>query len=190
MIDLADLGNHRNIRASKLSGGTRRRLSLAVALVHDPSLLILDEPTAGLDVEARYSLWSVIGALRTSGKSVLLTTHLLDEAAALCDRVAILHEGRIARQGTIEQLLSSVPAVQIAEIDSDEEDVLRSTADSHGLRFRRQGNRLALLLKQRTSLESLVDQLRGSAIRSISLRAVNLEDVFFDATRGPGNRHR
>lgn len=184
MIDLAQLWDYRNVQTSKLSGGMRRRLNLAVALAHNPTLLILDEPTAGLDVEARYSLWSVIRNLRTSGTAVLLTTHLLDEAAALCDSIAILHDGRIEREGTLDELLRTVPALQIAEIESDEKEAVRNRAAELGLGVRRYGGRLTLFLNEETTLETLVQKLTETGVSSISLRSVSLEDVFFDVTGG------
>jgi ABC-2 type transport system ATP-binding protein len=180
VIELTRLAEYRDARVSTLSGGTRRRLNLAVAMVHDPELLILDEPTAGLDIEARFAVWEVIRRFRNSGASVLLTTHLLDEAAKLCDRISLLHEGVIAREGTLDELCASVPAAQVGEIESDDEAALLLRTAELGLAVRRQGGRFSLLLPEPTSLESLLQLLSGAAIRSIALRPVGLEDVFVD----------
>lgn len=180
VIELVDLARYRDDLVETLSGGTRRRLNLGVAIVHNPSLLILDEPTAGLDVEARYAQWEVVRGFRDSGASVLLTTHLLDEAEALCDRIALLHGGVIAREGTLEALRGTVQAKQVAEVESSDEDALRDRALGLGIDVHRRGGRTQLLLAQAESLESLVAKLSGTGIRSISLRPVGLEDVFFD----------
>lgn len=183
-LELVSLSDYRDARCSTLSGGMRRRLNLAVAVVHGPPLLILDEPTAGLDVEARYALWEVIHRLRKAGNGVLLTTHLLDDATSLCDRIALLHEGRIARQGTLHELCATVPARQIAEVEAASDRALHDRASQLGLAVRRQGGKLILLLPEVTTLESMVEQLRGAAILSIRLRPVSLEDVFFDVIPG------
>jgi ABC-2 type transport system ATP-binding protein len=181
-LALTQLAEYGHVRASNLSGGIRRRLNIAIAIVHEPDVLILDEPTAGLDIEARYSLWDVIRELRDSGTAILLTTHLLDEAAALCDRIAILHEGKIEREGTLDELRGTVDARQIAEIESEDEDSVSRRAVDLGLAVRRRGGQLALFLTKETTLESLVQSFSGTGVRSVSLRPVTLEDVYFDAT--------
>ena len=187
VIESTRLQAYRDARAATLSGGTRRRLNLAVAMVHDPGFIILDEPTAGLDMEARHAVWAVIRGLRRTGASVLLTSHLLDEVAELCDRIGLLHGGRIAREGTLDELRASVPAAQVAEAESDDDDALSARAAALGLTVRRRGGRIVMLLPEPTSLESLVDDLRGTGIRSISMRPVGLEDVFFDVTGDPAS---
>jgi ABC-2 type transport system ATP-binding protein len=100
LLDVAELGDERTTLIRRLSGGQRRRLDFALALAGDPDLIFLDEPTTGYDVDARRRCWTVISNLRALGKTILLTTHQLDEAERLCDRVAILDGGRIALTGT------------------------------------------------------------------------------------------
>jgi len=105
-----DLLHRRDVAVSKLSGGERRRLDLAVALTGDPELLLLDEPTTGLDPESRSRTWETIRAAVTAGATVLLTTHYLEEAEALADRLAILHEGQVAVAGTLDDVRANHPA--------------------------------------------------------------------------------
>jgi len=106
LLEVFDLAAKARVRPNRLSGGMRRRLLIARALVHRPRLAILDEPTAGVDLELRYELWSYLRRLRREGQiTVLLTTHCLEEAQALCDRVAFIREGRILAEGTSQQLV-------------------------------------------------------------------------------------
>ena len=105
MIELVGLGEKRDARVKTLSGGQKRRLDLGVALVGDPDLVFLDEPTTGFDPAARRAAWEMIRSLRSLGKTILLTTHYLDEAQQLADRVAVLRDGVIVRQGTPAELI-------------------------------------------------------------------------------------
>jgi ABC-2 type transport system ATP-binding protein len=106
LVELMDLGEKRTTRTQDLSGGQRQRLSVALALVNDPELVFLDEPTTGMDPAARRALWDIVIGLRTEGRSVLLTTHYMEEAEVLCDRIAIMDHGRILEEGTVEDLVS------------------------------------------------------------------------------------
>ena len=106
LIDMLELGEKRNARTKDLSGGQRQRLAVALALVNDPELIFLDEPTTGLDPAARRSLWDLIRGLKAQGRSVLLTTHYMEEAEVLCDRLAIMDHGRILEMGTVDELIS------------------------------------------------------------------------------------
>jgi ABC-2 type transport system ATP-binding protein len=105
VVGLLELEEKRDAQTRTLSGGQQQRLSVALALVNDPELVFLDEPTSGLDPAARRSLWDVIRGLRAQGRSVLLTTHYLEEAEVLCDRVAIMDHGRILDVGTVDELV-------------------------------------------------------------------------------------
>jgi len=106
LIEMMDLGEKRTTRTKDLSGGQRQRLAVALALVNDPELVFLDEPTTGMDPAARHSLWDVVRALKASGTSVLLTTHYMEEAEVLCDRLAIMDHGRILEEGRVGELIS------------------------------------------------------------------------------------
>ena len=106
LVGLMDLGEKRATRTQDLSGGQRQRLSVALALVNDPELVFLDEPTTGMDPAARRMLWDVVLGLKASGRSVLLTTHYMEEAEVLCDRLAIMDHGRILEEGTVDELVT------------------------------------------------------------------------------------
>jgi len=112
VVDAVGLGGHRRRRVHKLSGGQRRRVEIAAALVGDPELVILDEPTSGLDPEARREVWSLIDDLRTRGRTVLMTTHQLDEAESLADRVIVLVDGRVLHNGSVAEFrrLADLPS--------------------------------------------------------------------------------
>src|SRR5579862_559979 len=105
LIRLVDLDEKRNTRSKQLSGGQKQRLSVALALVNDPEIVFFDEPTTGMDPQARRQLWDVIGDLRRRGKTILLTTHYMEEAQQLCDRVAIIDHGKVIETGSPEELI-------------------------------------------------------------------------------------
>jgi ABC-2 type transport system ATP-binding protein len=106
LLEIFDLSAKAKVKSNRLSGGMRRRLLIARALVHEPNLLFLDEPTAGVDLEQRHELWSYLRRLHTEGMTVMLTTHYIEEAEALCERVAFIREGRIAAEGAVSELVS------------------------------------------------------------------------------------
>ena len=106
LIEMMDLGEKRSNRTQELSGGQRQRLAVALALVNDPELVFLDEPTTGMDPAARHSLWDIVRALKAAGTSVLLTTHYMEEAEVLCDRLAIMDHGRILDEGRVGDMVS------------------------------------------------------------------------------------
>ena len=106
LVELMDLGEKRTTRTQDLSGGQRQRLSVALALVNNPELVFLDEPTTGMDPAARRALWDVVLALKAEGRTVLLTTHYMEEAEVLCDRLAIMDHGHILEEGTVNELIS------------------------------------------------------------------------------------
>ena len=115
VIDVVQLGEKRTSRVGKLSGGQKQRLALACAIVGDPELLFLDEPTTGLDPQSRRQLWDLIIELRASGRSIVLTTHYMDEAERLCDRVAIVDHGRVIALGSPRELIASLGAEHVVE---------------------------------------------------------------------------
>jgi ABC-2 type transport system ATP-binding protein len=113
------LEEKRNTYYSKLSGGQKQRLALAMALLNDPRVLFLDEPTAGLDPQGRRSLWDVVRGMKAEGRTTMLTTHYMDEAEALCDRLAIIDHGRILRSGTPAELIASLGIPSVVELTFD-----------------------------------------------------------------------
>jgi ABC-2 type transport system ATP-binding protein len=127
-LELADLGHRRDVRVSQLSGGEKRRLDLAIAVLGRPEVLFLDEPTSGLDPESRRRAWDVVRNLLALGTTVLLTTHYLQEAEELADRLAIMHAGRIVRAGTPEEVAAAQPARIAFRLDADPEAPLPDLA--------------------------------------------------------------
>jgi ABC-2 type transport system ATP-binding protein len=161
VVELVGLAEKRDARISSLSGGQRRRVDLAVALVGDPDLIFLDEPTTGFDPAARRTAWDMIRSLRSLGKTILLTTHYLDEAEQLADRVAVIRAGAIVRIGTPEQLIGEGGSVEI--------------------RFRRNGEAVVIETENPTRiLHELTSEAlaNGNELEQLEVRRPTLEDVY------------
>jgi ABC-2 type transport system ATP-binding protein len=161
VIELVGLTEKRDARVKTLSGGQKRRLDLGVALVGDPDLVFLDEPTTGFDPAARRAAWEMIRSLRSLGKTVLLTTHYLDEAEQLADRVAVMREGRIVTLGTPRELTSADLEVEI--------------------RYRRNGEEVLLRTSEPTRvLHELTEEAlaRGEELERLEVRRPTLEEVY------------
>ncbi len=165
VIDLVGLGAKRDARVKTLSGGQKRRLDLGVALVGDPDLVFLDEPTTGFDPAARRAAWGMIRSLRSLGKTILLTTHYLDEAEQLADRVAVLREGLIVREGTPAELTG----------DTSETEV----------RYRRDGHEIVVRTTDPTTLLhelTAAAMAEGRELEGLTVRRPTLEDVYLALT--------
>jgi ABC-2 type transport system ATP-binding protein len=121
LIEAFGLGDRKNAMADQLSGGQARRLMIARALVHQPDVLFLDEPTAGLDPQTRVNLWEILRVLHEQGQTILLTTHYMEEAEALCDRIAVVDHGRILAEGTIDDLLADSGAQTVVTVRFEEQ---------------------------------------------------------------------
>jgi len=180
LMEQFQLGPHAGTAVGKLSGGWQQRLSLAIALVHRPALLLLDEPTGAVDVQARHELWSLIEGLRASGVTLLLTTHQLAEAERLCSRVALLQSGRVAAAGTLPELLAQVPASAVAIIQTQDGAAARARAAGLGWGVRNWAGQLACLLPQPLSLGEVVASLDGLAVTSVSVQPVGLEHAYLE----------
>jgi ABC-2 type transport system ATP-binding protein len=186
LLALLGLESKRNTAVQKLSGGLRQRLALACALVSDPEVLFLDEPTTGLDPQARLRIWEVVEDFRRRGGTVLLTTHAMDEAQRLCDRVAVLDQGRLIALGTPAELIASLGANQLVtfqarcELESAELEVLpgvsRVTArlDEWRLGVSEIGQALPALLE-------LIAR-RSGHLAHLTTHEASLEDVFIHLT--------
>jgi ABC-2 type transport system ATP-binding protein len=166
-----------------LSGGMQRRLNIAVALVHQPKLVILDEPTTGLDIEARYEIWDLIQRLQSQGITVLLTTHLLDEAERLCQRIGILKNGSIVAEGSLEELQKLIPAQEIIVVKTDEEAEVIARAQKYSFIPRRYGSDLAFWLPERLELKEIILLFDGISIDSIARYPVRLEHIYVEVTK-------
>lgn len=166
-----------------LSGGMKRRLNIAIALVHQPKLVILDEPTTGLDIEARYEIWELIRQLKSQGITILLTTHLLDEAERLGAQIGILKHGRILAEGSLAQLQQRIPAQEIVVVQTQEEERAIARARELGFTHRRYGNDLAFWLPEHLELKEIISRFDGIALDSIARQPVRLEHIYVEVTQ-------
>jgi ABC-2 type transport system ATP-binding protein len=166
-----------------LSGGMQRRLNMAVALVHEPKLVILDEPTTGLDIEARYEIWELIKQLKNQGITILLTTHLLDEAERLCDKIGILKNGKILAEGNLAQLRQYIPAEEVVTIKTLNEEKAITLAEKYGFTLRRYGSDLAFWIPEALELKEIIARFEGVGIDSISRQPVRLEHIYLEVTQ-------
>jgi len=165
VITLVGLDEKRDARVKTLSGGQKRRLDLGVALVGNPDLVFLDEPTTGFDPAARRAAWEMIRSLRSLGKTILLTTHYLDEAEQLADRLAVLREGEIIREGTPAELTGGSTETEVRYRKDGREVVVHTTEPTR-------------LLQQLTA-EALAE---GRELEGLSVRRPTLEDVYLSLT--------
>jgi ABC-2 type transport system ATP-binding protein len=188
VIALVALGEKRRARVGTLSGGQKQRLAVACALVGDPELLFLDEPTTGLDPQSRRQLWDLVEQFKATGRTVMLTTHYMDEAERLCDRIAIVDHGRVIALGTPRELIASLGAEHILHfVPGDEVPVdIESLSGLAGVRLARQvdgGVELAVRAVHETVPE-LLAHLERARIPLAELRthSPTLEDVFVSLT--------
>jgi lipooligosaccharide transport system ATP-binding protein len=181
LIRFAELGDHRTDTIKQLSGGMRRRLMLARALLNEPELLVLDEPTTGLDPQARRLVWERIRTLKRGGTTILLTTHYMEEAAQLCDRLIIMDRGRIVSEGAADDLIASHVGSEVVEIhlpDGAAADALVARLGHGPWRSERAGQMLYLYLRD-GSTDGLLHQLDDL---DVARRHATLEDVFLTLT--------
>jgi ABC-2 type transport system ATP-binding protein len=166
-----------------LSGGLRQRLSLALALVNDPEVVFLDEPTTGLDPQARRHVWEIIEGLRGEGRTVVLTTHFMEEAQRLCDRVAVLDHGRILAQGTPHELIQAYGGSSTLVIGGELQDELVRELPGVQAAVRRNGETWVHTLLPLETLHALVETRTGRiACGYLHLHQPTLEDVFLTLT--------
>jgi lipooligosaccharide transport system ATP-binding protein len=185
LLDFLELRSHAALPVAALSGGFKRRLAIALSLVNRPELLILDEPTTGLDPAVRLSLWQRVRELRAQGTTVLLTTHYMDEAERLCDRLVILAEGRLVADGAPAALIRKVLAPEALELDVGVADEPRLLGELDGVARVRSGGRLTLYVDDAGALLETLRHRRAAAGADhlpASVRPTNLEDVFLRLT--------
>ncbi len=183
-LEMVKLTPYANTLVSNLSGGWQRRLSLAIALVHRPQLLILDEPTTGLDIEARYEVWALIQQLQERGMTILLTTHLLEEAERLCQRIGILKTGKLVAEGRLEDLRSYVAAQEVLLLKTPQEEAAIARGQAFGFIPRRYGNDLAFWLPEPLQLAEILHKFEGIPIESMARQPVRLEHIYLELTQG------
>ncbi len=171
-LAMARLEGRRRDPVDELSGGMRRRLLLARGIVHDPRLLLLDEPTVGLDPQIRTELWSLIDSLRTRGKTILMSTHYIEEAERLADEVAVMAHGKIISRGRPSELVREHAGRQTAEVYAPPEQLaeVRAAAEAQGLKVRPAGPAIAIVGAENAT--------NGVVPEGAVVRAASLEDVF------------
>lgn len=183
-LSAVNLEHRADCTVETLSGGMQRRLSMAIALIHEPQLVILDEPTTGLDIEARYEIWDLIRQLRGQGITVLLTTHLLEEAERLCQRIGILKQGRLLAEGTLETLRQRIPAKEIVFVETDDEEAAIALGRRYGFTPRRYGRDLAFWVPEHLELREILHRFDGISLDTISRQPVRLEHIYIEVTQG------
>ena len=185
ILKLVSLEKQANSYARSLSGGMKRRLLIAKAMVHRPPILVLDEPTAGVDVELRQNLWSNVRSLNKQGVTIILTTHLMYEAQEMCSRIAILNKGNLVKLDTTENLLDSI---KIKKITFKVEKIVRiGPEDLNGIKFSYKSNNeiTASYERKKHKIDEIISKVKkaGMEIHDISTDEGDLEDVFIDLTK-------
>jgi len=180
MLELVGLADKAEVREDKLSGGQRQRLSIACALVHDPDVVFLDEPTAALDPQARRNLWDVLRAIRERGKTIIYTTHYLDEAEILCDRVAIMDQGRILALDAPAKLVRGLEAATHVLLESKVLPLEEARAIPGVDEASDDG--VSLTITTRTPAPVLAALAERGTLDGLQVRGATLEDVFLHLT--------
>jgi ABC-2 type transport system ATP-binding protein len=190
VVEEVGLSEKRRARVGTLSGGQKQRLAVACALVGDPELLFLDEPTTGLDPQSRRQVWDIVNGFKRRGRTVVLTTHYMDEAERLCDRIAVVDHGRIIASGTPRELIRSLGGDHVIEIAVEDggpgelrpEDLvdLPAVRSAHA----EAGHLLLTVTEPHVALAPLLEKVgaRGFALASLTTRHASLEDVFMSLT--------
>jgi lipooligosaccharide transport system ATP-binding protein len=181
LLDFLDLRSHAKLPVKALSGGFQRRLSIAMSLMNGPELLVLDEPTTGLDPAVRLALWNRVRELRRAGTTVLLTTHYMEEAERLCDALLVMDQGKAVARGSPRELIRDVLAPEALEVELPAGRHAAVLARLGGVRALRAGAHLMLYAKDATSLLETVRSAEPEA-KLVAIRPTNLEDVFLALT--------
>jgi len=180
LLDFAGLAGKADTRIDALSGGMKRRLALARALVNDPDVIFLDEPTTGLDPQARHLIWQGLRRLTAQGKTLLLTTHFMEEAERLCDRISIIDHGRLIAEGAPRELITAHVEAHVVEIDGeDSENWCDRLAERYCRRCEKIGETLFCYTNE---AQALIAALEGMPHLRYLHRPANLEDVFLKLT--------
>jgi lipooligosaccharide transport system ATP-binding protein len=178
LLEFVSLTERRHARPDALSGGMQRRLTIARALINDPELVVLDEPTTGLDPQARHVIWGRLNELKASGKTLLLTTHYMEEAERLCDELVIMDHGRILAQGAPRDLVDRYVEPEVIELRGAPDDA-GELAGATGCRLERMGSSLYCYTREPAEL---IEQLKDRPRLRYIHRPSGLEDVFLRLT--------
>ena len=185
ILKLVSLEKQANSYARSLSGGMKRRLLIAKAMVHRPPILVLDEPTAGVDVELRQNLWNNVKALNRQGVTIILTTHLIYEAEEMCNKIAIINKGNLIALDTTDNLLDSIKTKKIV-FKVKKVSTIKSE-DANGIKFtsKLDNEITALYERKKHKIDQIINKVKdaGMEIYDISTDEGNLEDVFIDLTK-------
>lgn len=184
ILELVGLSDKANAYARTLSGGMRRRLLLGKALVHHPQILVLDEPTAGVDIELRQMLWANVRKLNEQGMTIVLTTHYLEEAEEMCDEIAIINHGQVVARDTTAHLLGNID-LKTMVIEPDSPTDLFEVPQGIELSKTTQGALRLSYRASQTSADAVLEAVRtaGVTIRDVRTEQADLEDVFLELTR-------
>jgi len=185
IIDAMDLRSHEKQLYKNLSGGLKQRVGVAMSLVNNPDIVFLDEPTTGLDPKARREVWMVIADLKKKGKTVFLTTHYMEEAEFLADRICILHKGKIIAEGSLENLIERYGNKSVLNIKSCKTAGAIELLCKQGYHARTRGNgNIAISIEHKERVLEILSYLRHECIdyESIDIRRSNLEEVFLTLT--------
>ncbi len=183
LLEEFGLSAKRDVKVRALSGGMKRRFQIARSLVHDPQLLILDEPTAGVDVELRHMLWDYLRRLNQEGRTIILTTHYIEEAELLCERVAIIDDGRIIAEGSPEQLMAGINRDGLSITVEGWSDQAAAGLDGYDYTFG--DNRLRVnVVRPERQLAEIVTRIAatGVVVHDVAIDHASLEDVFIELT--------
>ncbi len=179
LLNFASLSERADARTDTLSGGMKRRLTIARALINEPELVVLDEPTTGLDPQARHLIWARLTELRAQGATLILTTHYMEEAERLCDELVIMDHGRILDYGTTRTLIERHLEPEVIEIRGEENDLLQLQTDPASCRLEQIGASLYCYTDQPSPI---LDQLQKAPGLTFLHRPAGLEDVFLKLT--------
>lgn len=180
LLKFFQLEEKRDVIIDQLSTGMKRRLILARALINEPKILLLDEPTTGLDPQARHLIWDTVHGLKKQGVTIILTTHYMDEAAELCDRILIMDNGKIIEEGTPADLVRKHVGEEVLEVDYDEKVMKTLQKKFPDARLEVVGDRIRVFTDQPHGV--FASFLEGSRVKGAAIRNANLEDVFLKLT--------
>ncbi|MFO8052120.1 MAG: ABC transporter ATP-binding protein [Thermoplasmatota archaeon] len=184
IIRMLDLEDHRKKLYQNLSGGLKQRVGIAASLVNDPEIVFLDEPTTGLDPQARHDVWEVIRRLKRGGKTIFLTTHYMEEAQELADHVAIINHGRIIAEGTVEGLIEKYGQGTVLEFIGPHPYLVPMMREAGLSTSHCTAEKICLLMDNSNDLLGILELIRGAGLdyRGINVRRSNLEEVFLTLT--------